>query len=127
MKKSLHLKKVSYCLLNFDYQNLLEKEPLKYLSLEKKHFDHLRKFRKLPFIKKIRITGTIAAFDLELGKKGGYLNDIGKKIKSLSMKKGLFIRPLGNVVYLLPPICITDDQLDKSYQIIWQTLNDLQR
>ena len=105
--------------------DLLEKEPLKYLSLEKKHFDHLVKFRKLPFIKKIRITGTIAAFDLELGNKVGYLNDIGKKIKSLSMKKGLFIRPLGNVVYLLPPICITDDQLDKSYQIIWQTLNDL--
>ena len=105
--------------------DLLEKEPLKYLSLEKKHFDHLVKFRKLPFIKKIRITGTIAAFDLELGKKVGYFNDIGKKIKSLSMKKGLFIRPLGNVVYLLPPICITDDQLDKSYQIIWQTLNDL--
>ena len=105
--------------------DLLEKEPMKYLSLEKKHFDHLVKFRKLPFIKKIRITGTIAAFDLELGNKVGYLNDIGKKIKSLSMKKGLFIRPLGNVVYLLPPICITDDQLDKSYQIIWQTLNDL--
>ncbi len=105
--------------------DLLEKEPLKYLSLEKKHFDHLLKFRKLPFIKKIRITGTIAAFDLELGNKVGYLNDIGKKIKSLSMEKGLFIRPLGNVVYLLPPICITDDQLDKSYQIIWQTLNDL--
>ena len=105
--------------------DLLEKEPLKYMSLEKKHFDHLVKFRKLPFIKKIRITGTIAAFDLELGNKVGYLNDIGKKIKSLSMKKGLFIRPLGNVVYLLPPICITDDQLDKSYQIIWQTLNDL--
>ncbi len=105
--------------------DLLEKEPLKYLSLEKKHFDHLVKFRKLPFIKKIRITGTIAAFDLKLGKNVGYLNDIGKKIKSLSMKKGLFIRPLGNVVYLLPPICITDDQLDKSYQIIWETLNDL--
>ncbi len=105
--------------------DLLEKEPMKYLSLEKKHFDHLLKFRKLPFIKKIRITGTIAAFDLELGNKVGYLNDIGKKIKSLSMEKGLFIRPLGNVVYLLPPICITDDQLDKSYQIIWQTLNDL--
>ena len=105
--------------------DLLEKEPLKYLSLEKKHFDHLVKFRKLPFIKKIRITGTIAAFDLELGNKVGYLNDIGKKIKNLSMNKGLFIRPLGNVVYLLPPICITDDQLDKSYQIIWQTLHDL--
>ena len=105
--------------------DLLEKEPNKYLSLEKKHLDHLVKFRNLPFIKKIRITGTIAAFDLELGQKEGYLNDIGKKIKILSMKKGLFIRPLGNIVYLLPPICITDDQLDKSYQIIWQTLNDL--
>ena len=82
--------------------DLLEKEPMKYMSLEKKHFDHLVKFRKLPFIKKIRITGTIAAFDLELGKNVGYLNDIGKKIKSLSMKKGLFIRPVSYTHLTLP-------------------------
>ena len=105
--------------------DLLEKEPQKYLSFEEKHFSHLVKFKKLKFIKKIRITGTIAAFDLELGNSAGYFNDIGKKIKRLSMEEGLFIRPLGNVIYLLPPLCISDDQLDKSYQIIKKIINDL--
>ena len=51
--------------------DLLEKEPLKYLSLEKKHFDHLVKFRKLPFIKKFRSSGSIAGFDLDVGNKVG--------------------------------------------------------
>jgi len=105
--------------------DLLEKEPKKYISFDKKHIKHLAKFRKLPLIKKVRITGTIAAFDLELGDNSGYLNSIGKKIKCKSMEQGLFIRPLGNVIYLLPPLCITDKQLEKSYEIIEQILNDL--
>ena len=40
----------------------------------------------------------------------------GKKIKSIAIEKGLFIRPLGNVIYLMPPLCITDNQLLKSYE-----------
>ena len=73
----------------------------------------------------IRVTGTIAAFDIEIGKNEGYLNNVGKRIKALSIKKGLFIRPLGNVIYLLPPLCITDNQLEKSYRIIYEILSDL--
>ena len=71
------------------------------------------------------MTGTIAAFDIEIGNNYGYLNTVGKKIKALSIEKGLFIRPLGNVIYLLPPICITDKQLEKSYSIISEILSGL--
>ena len=38
---------------------------------------------------------------------------------------GLFFRPLGNVIYILPPLCITDKQLEKSYKIIFEILSDL--
>ncbi|MDC3121584.1 adenosylmethionine--8-amino-7-oxononanoate transaminase [Prochlorococcus sp. AH-716-J21] len=105
--------------------DLLEKEPHKYLSFEEKHLSHLIKFKNLPYIKKIRVSGTIAAFDLDIGNKKGYFNNIGKEIKCLAMEQGLFIRPLGNVIYLLPPLCITDDQLEKSYWIIRQILENL--
>ena len=105
--------------------DLLEQDPDKYLSMEEKHRSHLEKINKLPFVKKIRVTGTIAAFNVETGKNNGYLNNIGKRIKELSIKKGLFIRPLGNIVYLLPPLCITDNQLEKSYDIISEILNDI--
>ena len=105
--------------------DLLENEPNKYLSFEEKHIFFLKKIEKLPFIKNIRVTGTIAAFDIKIGNNFGYLNNIGKRIKALSIEKGLFIRPLGNVIYLLPPLCITDDQLEKSYNIIFEILSDL--
>ena len=105
--------------------DLLENDPIKYLSFEEKHFFYLNEIKKLPFVKNIRVTGTIAAFDIEIGNGKGYLNNIGQKIKALSIKKGLFIRPLGNVIYLLPPLCITDNQLEKSYRIIFEILRDL--
>ena len=76
-------------------------------------------------MKNIRVTGTIAAFDIEIGNNDGYLNNIGKRVKALSIKKGLFIRPLGNVIYLLPPLCITNNQLEKSYDIIFEILSEL--
>ena len=105
--------------------DLLEKDPNKYLSFEEKHYFYLGKIKKLDFVKNIRVTGTIAAFDIEIGNNYGYLNNIGKKIKALSIEKGLFIRPLGNVIYLLPPLCITDKQLEKSYKIIFEILSHL--
>jgi len=105
--------------------DLLEKEPNKFLKFEEKHLLLIKKLNYLPFVKKVRICGTIIAFDLEIGTNSGYLNTIGKKIKTLAIEKGLFIRPLGNVIYLLPPLCITDNQLEISYEIIHDILVSL--
>ena len=105
--------------------DLLERDPQKYLSFELKHLHLIKKIKDLKLIKKIRICGTMVAFDLEVGKENGYLNSIGKKVKALSIEKGLFIRPLGNTVYLLPPLCISDYQLEKSYQIIFHILTKI--
>ena len=105
--------------------DLLEKDPNKYLSFEQKHIELIEKIKKFSFVKKIRVIGTIMAFDLEVGNNSGYFNTIGKRIKALSIEKGLFIRPLGNVIYLLPPLCITNEQLEKSYNIIYEILNDI--
>jgi len=105
--------------------DLLENEPSKYLKFQKKHLLLIKKLKHLSFVKKVRVCGTIVAFDLEIGTNSGYLNAIGKKIKSIAIEKGLFIRPLGNVIYLLPPLCITDDQLEKCYEIIHDILSNL--
>ena len=105
--------------------DLLENKPNKYLKFQEKHLCLIKKFKNLSHIKKVRICGTIMAFELEIGTNSGYLNTIGKKIKSLAIEKGLFIRPLGNVIYLLPPLCITDNQLEMSYDIIYDIISKL--
>jgi adenosylmethionine-8-amino-7-oxononanoate aminotransferase len=39
------------------------------------------------------------------------------------IKKGLLLRPLGNVLYVLPPYCIREEELQKIYSAIREFLN----
>ena len=72
-----------------------------------------------------RLCGTIAAFDLVTDGAQGYLNPAGKVLRRLVRDQGVLIRPLGDVVYLLPPLCISDTQLDQCYDAIADGLDAL--
>ncbi len=104
---------------------LLQKNPEKFELFESRHIPHLRKLQQHPKIQKVRVTGTIAAFDLKVSTAPGYLNIAGKKLKAHVMKRGVFLRPLGNVVYLLPPLCIEDSQLEECYWAIQKSLDNI--
>ena len=67
----------------------------------------------------------MAAFDLKVEGASGYLNKAGKAFKAKALQNGVFLRPLGNVIYLLPPLCITDNQLEKCYLAIENSLEDI--
>ena len=54
-------------------------------------------------MRNVRCTGTVAAFEIEAGETN-YLNPIGKVIQRHCIEQGVYLRPLGNVVYLLPPL-----------------------
>ncbi len=56
-----------------------------------------------------RARGALAAFDLDVP--GGYLADAGPRIAAAALERGAFVRPLGSVVYLAPPLTIGDDAL----------------
>ncbi|MDQ2753058.1 MAG: adenosylmethionine--8-amino-7-oxononanoate transaminase, partial [Bacteroidota bacterium] len=68
-------------------------------------------------IKNLRLLGTIAAFEITEGE-DEYLNNISTIITSRCLEQGVYIRPLGNTVYLMPPYCITQNQLNKVYDVI---------
>ncbi|WP_104666556.1 adenosylmethionine--8-amino-7-oxononanoate transaminase [Ensifer adhaerens] len=65
----------------------------------------------------VRQRGTIAALDLKVPA-GGYLAEVGPRLKAFFRERGLLIRPLGNVIYLMPPYCITEDDLQRAYDAI---------
>ncbi|KQU89630.1 adenosylmethionine-8-amino-7-oxononanoate aminotransferase [Mesorhizobium sp. Root102] len=77
----------------------------------------LRRFRNNANFTDRRTTGTIAALDLRTGS-AGYLAEIGPKLRAFFLERGLLVRPLGNVLYLLPPYCITGEELDGLYGAI---------
>ena len=96
--------------------DLLEAEPEKYQNFQDRHQPRLERLAGHPKVQRPRLCGTIAAFDLVTESTQGYLNPAGKILRSLVRKHGVLIRPLGDVVYLLPPLCISDAQLDQCYE-----------
>ncbi len=74
--------------------------------------------------KNIRSLGTLFAFELIQGK-DEYLNNIGKEITKKALAQGVYIRPLGNTVYLMPPYCITEEELVKVYKVIREILSEM--
>ncbi|MBW3618365.1 MAG: adenosylmethionine--8-amino-7-oxononanoate transaminase [Proteobacteria bacterium] len=64
-----------------------------------------------------RACGTIAAVDVR-APTVGYLAEIGPKLRAEFLRRDLLLRPLGNVVYVMPPYCMTADELDSIYDAI---------
>lgn len=65
----------------------------------------------------VRQAGTIAALDLVVPA-AGYLAEAGPRMRRLFRERGLLIRPLGNVLYLMPPYCVTEQEVDRAYDAI---------
>jgi adenosylmethionine-8-amino-7-oxononanoate aminotransferase len=65
----------------------------------------------------IRTMGTILAFELDTGKHE-YINEVSATVMDKALAQGIYLRPLGNTVYIMPPYCITPEQLRKIYQFI---------
>ena len=57
-----------------------------------------------------RQLGTIAAIDLTVAS-GGYLAQEGPAMRADFMDRGVLLRPLGDILYWMPPYCIDDAQL----------------
>ncbi len=107
--------------------DLLEKEDcqkkIAWISSSNMQFINLLK-RGSWKIKDCRTTGTLLAFEITDGK-DEYLNNISQSFTKLAMDKGVYLRPLGNTVYIMPPYCITEKELEKVYGCILEVLDEL--
>jgi adenosylmethionine-8-amino-7-oxononanoate aminotransferase len=66
-------------------------------------------FEPLRALGDVRVIGGVAAVEL-VSDKPGYLDGIGPRIAAAFLERGLLLRPLGNVVYFMPPYCITESE-----------------
>jgi adenosylmethionine-8-amino-7-oxononanoate aminotransferase len=76
-------------------------------------------------VKDIRSAGTILAFEIDHGN-DGYLNSISATVTQVSLSKGVYLRPLGNTLYIMPPYCITEEELRKVYDCIIYVVENTQ-
>lgn len=70
-----------------------------------------------PYIKNMASIGTVVRFELNTGNTS-YVNTIKPKVISFAHSKNVLLRPLGNVVYLMPPYCTTADELNWLHDVL---------
>lgn len=71
-----------------------------------------------PTVENIRQHGTLLAFDLKAGEQTSYFNNIRDIAYNFLLDRGVLMRPLGNVLYIMPPYCTTDEQLTHTHEQI---------
>ncbi len=78
---------------------------------------------ELRIVRDLRILGAILV--VELNANDGYLSDYASRVFQAALARGLLLRPLGNVIYLIPPYIISVDALNYSLKVLKEILLDL--
>src|SRR5580765_6079995 len=86
--------------------------------------ERLAQFKRFPKVSDIRQIGTIGAIELR-AEDAGYLSAMRPKLYRFFLEHGVLLRPLGNVVYVLPPYVISEDELNHVYDVIQEAIQTL--
>jgi adenosylmethionine-8-amino-7-oxononanoate aminotransferase len=99
----------------FEDENIIEKNRTKIELLS----TLLNRFKTLPNVKEVRQRGFIAAVELK-----GYepSQRIGLEIYKYALSNGVLLRPLGNVVYFMPPYIVSDEELIKMTDVAFEAV-----
>jgi len=89
------------------------------------HAERLPLLAKHPSVRHVRHCGSIAAIELT-DSVDGYLSSLRDIIYAFALEQNVLLRPLGNVVYILPPYCITKSDIDYVYHVITKLCDMLQ-
>jgi adenosylmethionine---8-amino-7-oxononanoate aminotransferase len=98
---------------------IFDSEPVfdRIAAIEAVHRDRLPEFRNHPSVADARMLGTIAAIELR-APDAGYLSGMRSGLYAYFLRHGLLLRPLGNVIYTVPPYVTSPDELHNVYDVI---------
>ena len=85
-------------------------------ALEQQLRARLLPLQEFPLVGDVRVIGGVGIVELVQDKKtkaaGGYLDQLGPRLAAEFIQRGLLLRPLGNVLYFMPPYVITEQETD---------------
>jgi adenosylmethionine-8-amino-7-oxononanoate aminotransferase len=84
--------------------------------------DAFLRIAELPGVERPRALGMVAAVDLG---DPGYFGEIGWRVHEVARRRGAYLRPLGNTVYVCPPLTITAAELDQLCAIVHESIEEV--
>ncbi len=88
--------------------------------ISESHLQFISKTQNHKAIKDLRSRGTILAIELQTKEETSYFSEMREKIYPFFLEKNILLRPLGNVIYVLPPYVVTNNELN----IVYGAIND---
>ena len=76
-------------------------------------------------MREVRQKGTILAIELNTSESSSYFHSVRDRIYEFCLSRNVLLRPLGNIIYLMPPYCITREELNRIYSVIQVLLDAL--
>lgn len=92
------------------------------IRVNNRHLIFKKRIVQHPKVKATRVLGVIFALEVETETKASYYGELRNKLYDFFIKNGVILRPVGNIVYILPPYIITDEQLEKVYEVVEKAL-----
>lgn len=86
------------------------------------HLVFQKKIENHPKVATARTLGIIFAVEIKSDSAESYYGSMRTKLYNFFIDKGVILRPVGNIVYILPPYIMTDEQLEKVYAIIEEAI-----
>jgi len=87
----------------------------------------IKRFEDHPHVSDVRQTGMIAAIEMVKDKETRtpypWQERRGMRVYEYAIKNEALLRPLGNVVYFLPPYVITEDEIQLLCDVAWEGIN----
>jgi len=78
-----------------------------------------------PKVLNSRVLGTIFALELKTDSDTSYVNEVRHKLYPFFLERDILLRPLGNVIYILPPYIIKKEEIEKVYEAVEEMLESL--
>jgi adenosylmethionine-8-amino-7-oxononanoate aminotransferase len=102
---------------------IFETEPVfdRIAAIERMHRERLSEFRNHEAVNDVRMLGTISAIELRTVDPG-YLSQIRSRLYPYFLERGVLLRPLGNIIYTVPPYVISPAALHYVYDVIKSAL-----
>ena len=86
--------------------------------INQRHLAFQEKIKVHPSVLTTRVLGVIFALEIQSNENEQYYGNMRNKLYNFFIENGVVLRPVGNIVYILPPYIMNDRQLDKIYQTI---------
>jgi len=105
---------------------IFEDEPVfdRLATIARIHAERLQELREFAVVGDTRQIGSIGALELR-AEDAGYLSAMRPKLYQFFLERGVLLRPLGNVVYILPPYVISAGELHHVYDVIVEAIQTL--